>query len=111
MKAKLKQWWLTQKESLLPARRLVHVQGDVLPAHLPARDLVLLHDGSENWSVGFMCPCGCGEPIELMLLDEAKPRWNLATNKKGLPSLHPSIFRRTGCRSHFWIRGGKVDWR
>lgn len=110
MRAMLKRWWLNQKEAVLPARRLVRIQGDEMPKHLPTRDLVLLHDGSENWSVGMRCPCGCKETIELMLLKEAKPRWGLTINRKGQPSLHPSILRRTGCRSHFWVRAGKVEW-
>lgn len=110
MKAILKQWWLKQKESVLPSRRLIRVQGDEMPECLPARDLVLLHDGSEHWSVGMQCPCGCKETIELMLLKEAKPRWQLTINKEGQPSLRPSILRRTGCRSHFWIRAGRVEW-
>jgi len=110
MSAKLKRWWLKQKEAVLPARRLVRVQGDEMPEHLPARRLVLLHDGSENWSIGMRCPCGCKETIELMLLKAAKPRWDLTFNAKGQPSLSPSILRRSGCRSHFWVRGGKVEW-
>ncbi|WP_407119579.1 DUF6527 family protein [Bradyrhizobium sp. LMG 9283] len=45
-----------------------------------------------------------------MLLDEVKPRWDVVVDAEGRVSLHPSVWRRTGCRSHFWIRKGKVVW-
>lgn len=81
-----------------------------LPARLPRRDLVVARDDGEDWSVGMRCPCGCGDTIELMLVAEAKPRWWLTFDRRGRPSLSPSVWRRTGCRSHFWVRGGRVDW-
>ncbi|UUZ74032.1 hypothetical protein LP415_03550 [Polaromonas sp. P1(28)-8] len=69
-----------------------------------------MRDDGEDWSVGFRCPCGCGETIELALLQGVKPRWNLTTSHDGLPTLHPSVWRRSGCRSHFWLRNGLVHW-
>ena len=56
------------------------------------------------------CPCGCGETIELLVLDGAKPRWDVLIDKKNLPTLHPSVWRQTGCRSHFWVRKGRINW-
>jgi hypothetical protein len=29
---------------------------------------------------------------------------------RGRPTLRPSVWLRTGCRSHFWIRDGRVEW-
>ena len=51
-----------------PARRISVVEGDTLPGGLPKRDLILLRDDGEDWSVGFRCPCGCGETIELAVM-------------------------------------------
>ncbi|MFW2851467.1 DUF6527 family protein [Sphingomonas sp. TX0543] len=45
-----------------------------------------------------------------MLLDNVKPRWSLSVDRLGLPTLHPSVWARDGCRSHFWLVGGKVRW-
>ncbi|HTH10805.1 MAG TPA: DUF6527 family protein [Acidovorax sp.] len=56
------------------------------------------------------CPCGCGRKIELLLIKEAAPRWDLDLDQKGRPSLTPSVWLRDGCQSHFWIRKGKVRW-
>ncbi|WP_237362010.1 DUF6527 family protein [Rhizobium gallicum] len=57
-----------------------------------------------------VCPCGCGRRLEVMLLKDVKPRWDLSVDKSGLPSLHPSVWVAEGCRSHFWLRNGKIHW-
>ncbi|MBU1358731.1 MAG: hypothetical protein KKC85_17480 [Gammaproteobacteria bacterium] len=106
----LQRWWRNTKERWRPWRRLRVTDGDTLPARLPSRDLVVARDDGEDWSVGMRCPCGCGDTIELMLVAEAKPRWSLTFDRRGRPSLSPSVWRRAGCRSHFWVRGGRVDW-
>lgn len=93
-----------------PARRLVIVDGDALPDVLPARDLVLTRDDGDDWSVGMRCPCGCGERIELMILEGTRPRWDISINEVRRPSLHPSVWRKSGCRSHFWVREGRILW-
>ncbi|RWX40282.1 hypothetical protein EHH54_13175 [Rhizobium leguminosarum] len=93
-----------------PARRIEIFEGDTLPATLPARDLVLMRDDGEDWSVGMRCPCGCGDTIELMVLENAQPRWDVAVDEVGRPTLHPSIWRNAGCQSHFWISRGRIHW-
>lgn len=103
-------WWRDLWERVAPARRVHIIEGDSLPATLPRRDLVLARDGDEDWCVGLRCPCGCRSTIELLVVPEAKPRWDLAIDKKGRPSLSPSVWRKTGCRSHFWLRAGRVRW-
>lgn len=93
-----------------PARGLVIVEGDTLPEVMPFRDLVLTRDDGDDWSVGMRCPCGCGERIELMILRGTRPRWDISVSDAGKPSLHPSVWRNSGCRSHFWVREGRVIW-
>ncbi|WP_460931245.1 DUF6527 family protein [Oleiagrimonas citrea] len=56
------------------------------------------------------CPCGCGQIIELMLIHEVRPRWDLRVDEAGRPSLHPSIWLQRGCRSHFWLKHGRIHW-
>jgi hypothetical protein len=93
-----------------PRRRLHIVQGDSLPPDLPRRDLMLAREDGEDWSVGFRCPCRCGQTIELLVIPEAKPRWALATDALGYPTLSPSVWLNKGCRSHFWVRSGRIVW-
>ncbi|WP_363320789.1 DUF6527 family protein [Acidiferrobacter sp.] len=103
-------WWRRLKARLLPARHLQIVEGDSLPGRIPFRDVVLARDGNEDWCVGLRCPCGCGETIELLLIREAAPRWDLNIDAKGLTSLKPSVWLKKGCRSHFWLIRGRVHW-
>jgi hypothetical protein len=103
-------WWRRMRAALAPRRSLKIVQGDMLPEKLPRWNLVVARDGDEDWSVGLWCPCGCGQRLEMMLLKEVKPRWDLSVDRRGRVSSHPSVWLREGCKSHFWVRSGKIIW-
>lgn len=103
-------WILAFLEKVLPPRRLEVFVGEALPSKLPRRNLVLLRDADEDWSVGMRCPCRCGRHIELALIPEAKPRWELRAGPDKIPTLAPSVWLREGCCSHFFLRHGRVDW-
>jgi hypothetical protein len=60
--------------------------------------------------IGVRCPCGCGQRLEMMLLKEVKPPWDLFLDMRGHVSLHPSVWLWEGCKSHFWVRSGKIIW-
>ena len=108
--SKLKIVWLRLTEWWAGPRKLIEVQGDSPLGQLPSRDLVLLREGGEVWSVMMRCPCGCGQPVELPLIREARPRWSLQVDSDGHPTLSPSVWRSEGCRAHYFVRGGKVVW-
>ena len=103
-------WWRELWARLGPRRQLVVVESDSLPGSMPRRDLVLARDGDEAWCVGMYCPCGCGDVIELLVIPEAQPRWDIQIDAKGRPTLFPSVWLQTGCRSHFWLLAGRVKW-
>jgi len=79
---------------------------DAIP---PAVVHIVAAGGKNRWAM-FLCPCGCGEVITLSLQAVHSPHWKLLPSRADLPSLHPSIWRKQGCLSHFWIREGKVHW-
>lgn len=89
---------------------LAYFEGDELPETISPRILVVAREGEELWLAGMICPCGCGRRIELMLLPGVKPRWDVHVDDRGLPSLTPSVWAATGCRSHFWLRAGRIEW-
>lgn len=62
------------------------------------------------WAAAFLCPCGCGALIKLNLLPEARPCWHAKQHWDASVSLTPSVERLTGCRSHFWVRRGLIEW-
>ncbi len=64
----------------------------------------------ELWQVELICPCGCNEKIVLPVNDSTSPRWGLKVANKSLPTLHPSVWRSKGCKSHFFLRNGKIIW-
>lgn len=95
---------------LAPKLLIVEIEGDTLPKRFPQNQIIHLVDDGESWSAGFHCPCGCGDVLEVALLKGARPRWDLTTDQKGRPTLRPSVWRTTGCRSHFWVREGRIQW-
>lgn len=93
-----------------PKRRLIVIDGDTPPENLQTRHLYICRDDGEDWSVAMRCPCGCGDKLEMMLLKEAKPKWMLKTEDQDPPTLHPSVWRQSGCGAHFWLRNGHIHW-
>ncbi len=72
--------------------------------------LYLVGDSEQPWSAAFLCPCGCQATISLSLIPHDSPRWKIRLHVDGSISLIPSIWRTTGCHSHFFINRGRVLW-
>lgn len=89
--------------------RVLDALGYDAPSSVPPKLLLRMMDEGEAWAAVMACPCGCGAVIELLLSPNARPRWTL-TERGDLPTLHPSVWRSTGCRSHFWVRDGQIHW-
>jgi hypothetical protein len=105
----LRRQWLNIKEWAWPYRKVGVIAGD-MQSNLHPRDLVLLTEDDEPWSVAMMCPCGCGQRVELPLLLGVYPRWSLTIDELRRPTLEPSIWLREGCQAHYFVRLGKVVW-
>lgn len=93
-----------------PKRSLIIVEDDTPPEILTSRNIYLAREDGENWAVAMRCPCGCGDRLELMLIEEAKPRWSLKSQLEEAPTLHPSVWRNSACQSHYWVRDGRIIW-
>lgn len=70
----------------------------------------LVGDPGRPWKAMLVCPCGCGAVIELNLSPPGQPMWRVHVDPKGRATVHPSVWRRVGCRSHFWVRNGLIVW-
>ena len=83
--------------------------GDV-PNALATGVLHLIEDGTGNyWLAILRCPCGCGATIQLPMTPQAHPCWQFRGTFRQ-PTLLPSVHRITGCKSHFVLRSGIVQW-
>jgi hypothetical protein len=70
---------------------------------------IISSGGHKKW-IQLRCPCGCGEIILLNLSSSRRPTWRVRTTYLGRVTISPSIWRTEGCKSHFFIRDGKIDW-
>jgi hypothetical protein len=69
-------------------------------------DAVLVKRGVDRLLV-FRCPDGCGEILPVNLDRRAGMAWSLY-EKDGRCSLFPSVWRDTGCQSHFVVWANRV---
>ena len=79
------------------------------PDELEAMKVYAVGEREHLWHISMLCPCGCGEKISLNALPDDSPRWRLEEDD-GVPSITPSVWRRVGCRSHFFLREGHIKW-
>lgn len=55
-----------------------------------------------------LCPCGCKEEININLDSNESPCWKLSPTK--LSDLSPSLWKSSGCKSHFFLKKGTIKW-
>jgi hypothetical protein len=79
-----------------------------IPDKLKVSCVYIIGENGNIWTIGFVCPCGCGDTIQLNALISVRPRWRV--EKFDPVTIFPSIRRTVGCKSHFFIRRGKVIW-
>lgn len=91
-------------------RRVTIIEGDTPPDIIGDDNFVLAREDDEDWAIAFLCPCGCKDRLELALIPEVKPNWTLKMDAENHPTLHPSVWRKTGCKAHFWVKEGKIVW-
>lgn len=81
-----------------------------IPDKPKPRRVYLVGEPEFPWSAAFLCPCDCGELVQLSLMSNDDPSWIASETRGGRASLHPSVWRIRGCKSHFFIRDGQVIW-
>lgn len=79
------------------------------PDQLEPLVVYLTGENEHLWHATFLCPCSCGEVIRLNLLTDDEPCWSVHLSRRGV-SFKPSIWRTTGCRSHFFLQSGRILW-
>lgn len=91
----------------LNLRAVVSSRSEVAQLALKPNDAVLIDRGGPRWLV-LSCPCGCGEQFPINLDPRTGPAWRLYQPGQTQLSVFPSVWRDTGCRSHYIIWRGLV---
>jgi hypothetical protein len=82
-----------------------------LPERLKPRVLYVVGEGSVQMHATMACPRGrCRDAVNMNLLPDDHPVWTLSIGSDELPSLRPSVWRKTSCGCHFWLRDGNLHW-
>jgi hypothetical protein len=81
-----------------------------LPDNFEQNTLYLIGENNNFWQAAMLCPCNCGDLIQLTLGTKGKPRWQVNLNNKKQPTVKPSVHRKVNCKSHFFLKDGKVIW-
>lgn len=86
------------------------VEVEDVPDILRSGRVYLVGAAGAPWSAALLCPCGCGEIVHLSLIKDDVPSWSSSISASGKVTLWPSINRVRGCRAHFFVRRGCVQW-
>lgn len=83
-----------------------HPSDDALQSGL----IYIVASGEHRKWAYFRCPSDQSEVIQLSLMQERRPNWNIEIDWLGRPTISPSVRQITGSYAHFWIKEGRVDW-
>ena len=93
---------------------LIDLKGEVVHRH--EADMLLSRSGAAVLvrrgvlrSIVIACPDGCGEKLTINLDPRAGPAWRYYDDGRDV-SLFPSVWRDTGCRSHFIVWRSHIYW-
>ncbi len=85
---------------------VVERRADAVPVLRKPGDAVVVSRGRDRLLV-MRCPCSCGEDVIVNLDPDAGPAWVLYRRRRGA-SVFPSVWRDTGCGSHFIIWDDRI---
>ena len=102
-------WWRLVDRLGLRTGFATEVVDDV-PEVLEPETVYLVGEDSLPWCAALLCPCGCGSTIQVSLVAGDRPSWRAIRHFSGSVTLLPSIWRSSGCRSHFFVRRGRIVW-
>jgi hypothetical protein len=94
---------------LVPPYRTELIE-DTLPKRLRRRRLYIIEEDGFLEQAAMLCPCGCKRILHMNLLPDERPCWKLTRHDDNTVTLHPSVWRKKDCGSHFWFRKGYVHW-
>ena len=91
----------------LSLKSIVESRGEVGSQLVAPGDTVLIIREQPRWMI-LKCPCGCDDEIPLNLDLRAGKAWRIYGVRDEQLTLFPSVWRDTGCLSHFIIWSGQI---
>ncbi len=83
-----------------------------LPDRLKHRTLYVVGESTCPLHASMACPLKrCSTTLNMNLAPDELPMWSLSETAEGAPTLSPSVWRRTECGCHFFLRNGRIEWR
>lgn len=86
------------------------IENQISPDKLADKTIYVVRNNKLYKWVLMKCPCGCNDLITLSLMKSHKPNWRIKFDLAKRISLSPSIWKKDGCRSHFFISKSKLKW-
>lgn len=86
--------------------RTVESRSELSGHPLKPGEAILVARGLPRWLI-LGCPDGCGDALPINLDPRSGKAWRFV-KKRGRITLYPSIWRDTGCQSHFVIWDSKI---
>ncbi len=100
----LQQWF--GKSEPTDYKNVIYVESlSDIPMQTGTTIYIVRNDGRKKWIV-FRCPNGCGQRIEVNLMQSKYPFWTVKVKSKKV-SLWPSVIVE-GCGAHFFLSKSKI---
>jgi len=96
--------------SFLGGRRYKTIYAEEIPEKLKNNIIYILGEGEHLWEAVMICPCGCNSQLHMSLHKDSKPKWTVIEESEIYVSLTPSVWRKVGCKSHFFFKNGFIKW-
>ena len=103
---KARRQWTWHAEKDFGSYTVVATHGEADEVLLSRDTLVMIVRGKPR-ALKLRCPCGCGDLLTVSVDPETHPHWRVRTLGSRL-SISPSVWRETGCHSHFVLRDSKI---
>ncbi len=79
-----------------------------IPENLSPGILYIEGFQGNHWFATLLCPCGCKQEININLDKNDSPCWEIRNTR--FSDLWPSIWKKNGCKSHFFLKNGFIFW-
>lgn len=96
------------KRLKLVLKAVVESRASAIGKLLLPGEAVVIERGVPRWIL-IKCPCGCGEEIPINVDARSGKAWRLYRDNRSGITLYPSVWRDTGCESHFIVWRGQIN--